>query len=93
MRTTISENRFASAVVLAVGCLLLIPLVAMAFSDSVEWSLFDFAAAAVLLLGTGLGFDLATRLTGNRIYRVIIGVALVSAFLVIWAEGAVGIFH
>jgi hypothetical protein len=77
---------------LTVAALLLIPLVAMKFTDEVSWSIADFVVAGVLLLGTGLLFDFIIRKTKNMRYRIILSVVLLIALLVVWAELAVGIF-
>lgn len=77
--------------VLAPALLLLVPLVAMRFTDEVVWSPADFAVAAVLLVGTSLLFVLATRRTGHRVHRAAFGVALVTALLLVWINLAVGI--
>jgi hypothetical protein len=73
--------------------LLLIPLVAMQFTEEVVWTLSDFGVAGALLAGTGLVYELATRSLRSPRLRMIAGAVIVGAFLVIWAELAVGIFH
>jgi hypothetical protein len=73
------------------AALLLVPLVAMQFSDEVVWTLSDFVFAATLIFGTGLLFLLATRMTGNNTYRAAAGLGLAATFLLIWINGAVGI--
>lgn len=72
--------------------LLLIPLVAMQFSEDVNWKLNDFVVAGVLLFGTGLllHFVLSGARSGKR--RLALGLVVIAAFLYIWAELAVGIF-
>jgi hypothetical protein len=70
--------------------LLLLPLVAMRFTDEVIWDGEDFLFAGVLIGGTGLAFELAVRKSGNLAYRAAVGVALAGAFLTLWANGAVG---
>jgi hypothetical protein len=71
--------------------LLLLPLVAMQFTDEVDWSLADFVVFGAMLAGAGGTFELASRMTRNTAYRAAVGVALVAAFLLVWANGAVGI--
>jgi hypothetical protein len=71
--------------------LLLLPLVAMQFTDEVNWSLADFVLFGGLLAGVGGAFELAVRTTRNAAYRAAVGVALAAAFLLVWANGAVGI--
>ncbi len=56
------------------------------------WTLSDFIIMGILLFGTGLTFELITRRV-NRRYRVFIGIALLIAFLLVWAELAVGLFN
>jgi hypothetical protein len=64
----------------------------MQFTNEVNWTLFDFIVAGVLLLGTGLIFDLVIRKIKNINYRIAISVALLLILLLVWAELAVGIF-
>lgn len=79
------------AIVLASASILLVPLVAMQFTDEVAWSPGDFAVAAALLVGTGFLYVIATRKMINLRQRVVVGAALAAAFLLVWAELAVGI--
>ncbi|WP_372640330.1 hypothetical protein [Ancylomarina sp.] len=71
---------------------MLIPLVAMQFTDEVNWTLLDFVVAGALLLGTGLMCELVIRKVNNIRYRIAICVTLLIALLLIWAELAVGTF-
>ena len=71
--------------------LLLLPLVAMQFTDEVNWTAGDFVFAAVLLFGTLGTYELAVRRTGSLTYRAAVIAALAGAFLLIWINGAVGI--
>jgi hypothetical protein len=72
--------------------LLLVPLIAMRFTDEVNWTLSDFVFAAVMIGGAGLAFELAVRVTRNPSYRAGIAIAIVAAVLLIWAHLAVGVF-
>jgi hypothetical protein len=73
------------------AALLLTPAVAMQFSPDVNWTLFDFAFAAVLIGGTGLLIELAARSSSKWSYRGGALLALAATFLLIWINGAVGI--
>ena len=75
----------------AVAVLLVLPAVAMRFTDEVDWTASDFAFAAVMLGGTGLLLELAVRSSPSWSYRGGVAVALAAAFLLIWVNGAVGI--
>ncbi|WP_299820302.1 hypothetical protein [uncultured Pontibacter sp.] len=88
----ITPNKRLKLIVLSVGLLLLIPLIAMQFTNEVNWDLADFIIMGILLLATGLTCELIIRKVKNLDYRIgIIAVVLVALFL-IWAELAVGIF-
>jgi hypothetical protein len=79
-------------ILLSVGLVLLVPLVAMLFTDEVNWSVFDFVIMGGLLLGTALLCELVLRRFKSLISRIIIcGFVLFLLFLV-WVELAVGIF-
>ena len=76
----------------AIGGLLLLPLVAMQFTDEVRWDGADFAAAALLLGGAGIGVELVFRMTSRRRYRAALSALILGAVGLIWADAAVGIF-
>lgn len=86
------ENKRLVGIVLSVALLLLAAFVAMRFSDGMKWSLFDFAVAGILLLGTGLSIEFVLRKVRKFEYRIAICVAILLALFVIWAELAVGLF-
>lgn len=71
--------------------LLLLPLVAMQFTREVNWTVFDFALAAVMIGAVGIAFEVTVRATRNNAYRGALAIALAAAFLLIWINGAVGI--
>ena len=73
------------------AALLLAPLVAMQFTDEVNWDATDFLVFGAMLAIAGGGFELATRASAHRAYRAAAGIALVAAFLMFWANAAVGI--
>lgn len=71
--------------------LLMIPLIAMQFTNEVNWTLSDFVIAGTLLFGTGLTYTLVTRTSGEMMYRIAIGFALFTGLFLIWVNMAVGI--
>jgi hypothetical protein len=71
---------------------LLLPLLAMQFTDEVNWNLTDFIVAGVLLFGAGLTYEVLARKGDTVAYRVAVGIAVAAALLLIWMELAVGIF-
>lgn len=70
--------------------LLLLPLVAMQFTDEVNWTASDFLFAAVLFGSVGLAFEFIVRKSSSLAYRSGAACAVAAAFLTIWANGAVG---
>jgi peptidoglycan/LPS O-acetylase OafA/YrhL len=79
--------------ILAVTALVvLIPLVAMQFSDDVDWNIFDFLAAGVLLFGTGLVYEFGVKRIRTPKARTVASIVLLAALALVWAELAVGVF-
>ncbi len=74
-----------------VAGLLLLPLIAMQFTNEVNWTPGDFVFAAILIGGSALAYDIAVLTTASHAYRGGIALALAAAFLLIWINGAVGI--
>ena len=71
--------------------LLLTPAVAMRFTSEVQWTAFDFAFFGGLLLIVCGGFEFLLARAVNLAYRFAAAIALGAAFLMIWANAAVGI--
>jgi hypothetical protein len=84
-------NRWRLAAWGTAAALILLPLLAMQFTQEVNWGTEDFAFATVMVVGVGVTYELAVRMTGNRAYRAGAAVALVAAFVLVWANAAVGI--
>jgi hypothetical protein len=71
--------------------LLLLPATAMQFTGEVNWTVSDFLFMAMMISCVGLGIELAVRASRSSRYRAGAAVSLLTGFLVIWANGAVGI--
>ena len=71
--------------------LLMIPLLAMQLSGEWDWTLSDFIFMGILIFCTGLAYELVASRGGTTLYRVAVGVAVVTAFLLVWVSAAVGI--
>jgi len=87
-----AENKRLIGILAIVFILLLIPLIAMQFSADVNWSLFDFMIAGILLLGTGLACELVFRKVKTKERRIALCVTILAVLFLVWAELAVGIF-
>lgn len=84
-------NRWRRALWGTAALLLLVPGVAMQFTEEVAWGPADFALFGAMLFAACGAYELATRVTGNTAYRAAAGVALAAAFILVWMNLAVGI--
>ncbi len=89
-RELLAQNRVILWLALATVLILLISLVAMQFSGSMDWDLFDFVLAGTLIFGAGLVFVLAARRIHK--HRLILGLVVMAILFWLWAEIAVGVF-
>ncbi len=78
-------------VAIGTASILLIPLIAMMFTNEVNWNLFDFVVMGVLLFSTGLAYVLISRVSDSTAYRIAVGIAAAAGLLLIWVNLAVGI--
>ncbi|MES2473927.1 MAG: hypothetical protein V4601_13930 [Pseudomonadota bacterium] len=73
--------------------ILMVPAIAMQFSDDMDWGPGDFLVLGALLFGTGLLYVLITERLASRGSRIAVGAGLAVALLTVCAELAVGIFN
>lgn len=85
------KNKRLLVILLTVAVILLIPLIAMQFTNEVNWTFFDFLIMGLLLTGTGLLIDIVFKKVRIIKYRIVFVLIVIFAFLFIWAELAVGI--
>jgi hypothetical protein len=71
--------------------LLLLPLIAMQFTNEMNWDETDFVVFGAMLFGACGIYELAARMTPNSAYRAAVGVAVMATFILIWMNLAVGI--
>ena len=76
---------------LVTASLLLVPLLAMQFTDEVDWALGDFVVAGTLVFGAGLTYQLVASRVPSGAYRVAVGVAVLATLLLVWMGLAVGL--
>jgi len=86
------KNKRLKIILATAGILLLIPLIAMQFTNEVNWKPGDFVIMGILLFGTGLLCELVMRRVKNTKNRIVICAAVLLVFFLIWAELAVGVF-
>ncbi len=91
-KTKNNQNKRLISIILVVPVLLMIPLIAMQFTNEVNWSLSDFIIMGVLLLSTGLICELIIRSVQKSTYRIALCIPVLVMLFLIWAELAVGVF-
>jgi hypothetical protein len=72
------------------GCLLLLPAVAMQFTDEVNWDETDFIVAGLVFSIVGGLVELAVQLSSNWFYRIGAFFGIFSGFVVVWSNLAIG---
>lgn len=93
MNTTASQpNKRLLLILLFIPVILSIPLIAMQFSDEVDWKAFDFLVMGTLLLMVGIAVEGVLRRVKSTNGRVVMLLVIGLLFLLTWAELAVGIF-
>lgn len=70
--------------------LILAPLIAMQFTDEVNWDETDFLFAAIIFGIVGDLIELAVRVSPNYYYRLGAMFAVLAGFMVVWSNLAVG---
>lgn len=78
-------------VAIVTAAVLMVPLIAMQFTDEVNWSLGDFVVMGALMFGAGTLMVLTLRLSSNLIFRAAAVVGLGTLSLMVWANLAVGL--
>ena len=89
---TIHTKRF-TGILIAVPVLLVIPLVAMRFTDEVKWTLSDFVVMAALLLVTGTAIEIALRVVRSGFAKLAACGVILFVFVMVWGELATGFFR
>lgn len=72
---------------------LIVPAVGMQLSDEVKWGPRDFLVMGLLVVLVGLALEAVVRLGMTRAKQGLALLGVGAAFLLIWAELAVGVFH
>lgn len=91
-QTLITSKQRITIILAVIVAILCVPLIAMQFTNEVNWTTEDFVAAGILLLSTGLAIELVIRNIKTGTSRTIALIIILIALFLIWAEMAVGIF-
>ena len=79
--------------ILAAQLVLLVPLIAMFFTEEVDWNVPDFIVVGILLAGVGFAYELIVNGVKSNSRQVVIGIILASLMILTWLELAVGVFN
>ncbi len=88
---TANLGRWRPALWAILGVLLILPAIAMLFTDEVRWTGADFIAAAAIFAIFGCVIELIVRFVDQSVLRMALVCGVIIAALAIWADGAVGI--
>jgi hypothetical protein len=72
--------------------ILLVPLIGMQLSSEINWGLFDFIVAGILIIVLILALELTFRKVKSNKKRLWLVILIGILFIMIWIELAVGIF-
>ena len=86
------QNNRLVTILMGAFALLLVPLVAMALTNEVDWNILDFLVAGALLGGAGLTLEFILRKIPTKRSRLLLIIGLFLLLTLLWAEMAVGIF-
>lgn len=89
---TTRKSRLISLAIITVLALL-IPLVAMQFTDGVNWTARDFIVAAILFISFGTLHELVVMRFKSARNRTAGTLALIALFIIIWTNLSVGFFN
>ena len=78
-------------IALVTGLILMIPFVANQYVEGFNWDLFDFIVMGSAIFGTGLAYHLVAGRLSAVAYKVAVGLALLTGFILFWMNAAVGI--
>jgi len=87
----VARNWDILTVFVVTALVLMLPLIAMQFSEEVNWKPGDFIVIGTILIGAGLAFVYTARRIDDAGWRLALAGAFFVALLYVWAELAVGV--
>ncbi|HEY9030867.1 MAG TPA: hypothetical protein VIM93_05855 [Kangiella sp.] len=88
-----NTNKLRTTYWVIAALLMLSAATANQFYNEFNWDKLDFLVFGIILLGAGLAIELVLIMTKKPPYRLISIIVIALAFLLLWVELAVGIFH
>jgi hypothetical protein len=90
-RAALPSNALRALLWGGAGALLLLPWIAMQFTDEVNWTGFDFLVFGLMLAAACAACELAMWASRSHAYRFAAAIAVGTGFLLVWINLAVGI--
>lgn len=78
----ITKNR-VFVLLFTVFLVLLLPLIAMQFTNEVHWDVYDFVIAGVVLYSFGYLYEVLAKISNNKI---LIGLMVFGLFIFVWVS-------
>jgi len=78
----ITKNR-VFVLLFTVFLVLLLPLIAMQFTNEVHWDVYDFVVAGVVLYSFGYLYEVLAKISNNKI---LIGLMVFGLFIFVWVR-------
>jgi hypothetical protein len=86
-------NKVQKIILIFILLLLCIPLIEMIDGNSqVNWSIFDFIIAFIILTTAGFSIEWIFRKIQSKRNKIALGIVILILFILLWGELAVGIF-
>jgi hypothetical protein len=79
------------SVAIATISILMLPFIAMMFTNEVNWSPADFIVMGCLLMAAGTGYVVVANLSESLTYKLATAIAVLGGFVLLWANLAVGL--
>jgi hypothetical protein len=86
------QNYNIKRILLIIVFIFSVQLIAMQLKEDVNWSLFDFLIMGVLLFGAGMTYEILSKKVRASNTRLVLGLVVLIAVMLIWAELGVGLF-
>lgn len=78
------ENKRLILILAGAFSLLLVPYIAMRFTNEVNWTVLDFGVMGTMLLFTGIGIEVALRIVKVKWLKAAAVAGVLLAFVTVW---------
>lgn len=84
------QKQNITTIIFCATAVLLIPFFGNIFVQGWNWSLGDFVFAWVFFVVLGLTYTFVTSKITQRVYKIVVGVAVISFYTLVWVILATG---